>query len=610
LYQGVEDFDTLGRIFINEVTPIVGASLGVFYIKIESQNEILLRRLSCYAYAGNYSYQDGFKIGEGLVGQCALDNKIILLTQVPREYIKIGSGLGGATPLELILLPVAFKDEVLAVIELGSFTRFSDTQKRLLTRLTENLGITLHSIAGRMKIEKLLKASQDLAEKLQIQTEELQQQQEELEQQQEELACTNEQLEDHYKQSEQKTLELEQIQAELKKKANELAASSEYKSQFLANMSHELRTPLNSLLILAKILVNNADNNLTAKQVEYASTIHAAGCDLLTLINEILDLSKVEQGKMEVCLSQVWLSNVQKYILQQFNPVATQKELDFNIEIDSSVPLEIYTDEQRLNQILNNLLSNAFKFTHEGRVKLRIWRSREEIVFSIIDTGIGIDKGKLDVIFEAFQQADGTTSRHYGGTGLGLAISNRMALLLGGRITSDSEVGQGSIFSLYLPIRECASNDENKGPLESDEHALLEETMMQGELLFFGKKVLLVDDDMRNVFSLTTILENCQMVVLFAENGKEGVEKLIENPDIDIILMDIMMPEMDGYEAMRRIREKEMFKSLPIIALTAKAMKDDHERCIAAGASDYVSKPINIEQLLSVIRVWLYPTKN
>jgi two-component system, chemotaxis family, sensor kinase CheA len=612
LYQGVEDLETLGQIFINHVAPIVGASLGVFYIKETDQCEIRLRRLASYAYTGHCCYQDGFHIGEGLVGQCAADNRMLLLTQVPREYVKIESGVGAATPLGLIVLPVASEGEVMAVIELASFESFSDIQQQLLTRLTENLGITLQSIAGRMRVEQLLKESQALAEKLKMQTEELQQQQEELEQQQEELACTNEQLAEQYKQSEQKTSELERIQAELEKNASQLAASSRYKSQFVANMSHELRTPLNSLLILAKMLVDNADNNLTAKQVEFATTIYSAGCDLLKLINEILDLAKIENGKMEIRLCEVFLGDTQNYVKQQFTPVATQKGLDFTIEMDKDVPLAIYTDEQRLNQILNNLLSNAFKFTHRGGVRLNIRRREQEIVFSIIDTGIGIVKEKLDVIFEAFQQADGTTSRNYGGTGLGLAISSGIASLLGGWISVDSEAGQGCVFALHLPMAGYTVNKHEDKQLKNqkksaDSQPLSGEQLPQEDkTLFFGKKVLLVDDDMRNVFSLTTLLESYRMEVLYAENGKEGLEILSQNHDMDIILMDIMMPEMDGYEAMRRIREIERFKNLPIIALTAKAMKDDHEKCIAAGASDYISKPVNIEQLFSVMRVWLY----
>ncbi|HEY3425692.1 MAG TPA: response regulator, partial [Negativicutes bacterium] len=609
LYQGIEDLEVLGQIFINNVAPIVGASLGVFYLKGEYQDGIRLKRLASYAYTGQCCCRDGFQIGEGLVGQCAADNRHILLTPVPRDYVKIESGVGAAAPLSLIVLPVAFEGEVLAVIELASFDKFSDIQQKLLTRLTENLGITLQSIAGRMRVEHLLKESQVFTEKLQAQTEELQQQQEE-------LASTNEKLAEQYNQSEQKTVELEKIQAELEKNASQLAASSRYKSQFLANMSHELRTPLNSLLILAKILTDNADNNLTDKQVEFANTIYAAGCDLLQLINEILDLSKIENGKMEIHATEVLLADIQKYLQQQFTPLAAQKGLDFNIEVDKNVPLALYTDEQRLNQILNNLLANACKFTHQGSVKLQIRQSGQEIVFSIVDTGIGIASEKLDVIFEVFQQADGTTSRNYGGTGLGLAISIGTARLLGGRITVESVLGQGSIFSLFLPIpmeQYLINSKEEKGLIEQREMAVSTQPLPAVEqyqdykTLFAGKKVLLVDDDMRNVFSLTTVLENYQMIVLYAEDGHEGLGILTQNPDIDIVLMDIMMPEMDGYEAMRRIRCIAKFENLPIIALTAKAMKDDREQCIAAGASDYISKPVNIEQLFSTMKVWLYP---
>jgi CheY-like chemotaxis protein/signal transduction histidine kinase len=827
----------------------------------------------------------------------------------------------------------------MAVVEIASFSRFTTVQQAFLEQLSESIGVVLNTIIANMRTEELLEQSQTLTQELQAQSEELQAQQEELQQtnkeleeqaaslkaseellqtQQEELQQTNEELEEKAQLLEEqnrrieiKNREIELARAALEEKAEQLALSSRYKSEFLANMSHELRTPLNSLLILAKLLSENPDDNLTEKQIEFAQTIYSAGSDLLDLINDILDLSKVEAGRMDINLGDVRIGDIREYVERSFRPVADDKGLEFAIEVHgANVPPTIQTDEQRLQQVLKNLLSNAFKFTDSGSVKLRVEvaedrqfasealaRAHTVIAFSVVDTGIGIADDKLRLIFEAFQQADGTTSRRYGGTGLGLSISREIARLLGGEIHVESAVGRGSTFTLFLPasfqaheqailtgpreevplfVREgdgvslrerpaldpsvllppevkddrdeiqegdrvvliieddaelaktelevardrgfkgivalrgdsglalaheykpdaiildmklpvmdgwtvldnlkhhpetrhipvhivsgadgrqnalkagavaflekpisreglseafgeietfIARDVKNLLVVEDDEQQrqalveligggedvqvtavgsseealealertrfdcmvldlklpemggfellerlkadarfsaipvivytgkeltrreetklkkfsdaivvkdassperLLDETSLflhrverklpqekrrmleqlhSADDVFRGKKILIVDDDVRNVFALTSVLEASGMDVLYAENGRDGIDTLREHPEVDLVLMDIMMPEMDGYETIRAIRDDEQFRQLPIISLTAKAMKGDREKSIAVGASDYITKPVDTDQLLSLMRVWLY----
>jgi len=632
MYQGVQDVQTLAHLFLAKVTPMVGASYGVLYLRDVYGDDQLLQRVASYAYDSHAVGANGFRMGEGLVGQCALENQPKLLTNVPDTYLRIQSGLGASAPSTLLLLPIIYEGRVLAVLELASLEVFSTLYLNLLQELLTTLGITINSIVGHMRVEELLRNSQAMTEELQSQSEELQLQQEE-------LRSINEQLEDQYKTSEQKTKELEVTKGALEEKARQVLISSKYKSEFLANMSHELRTPLNSLLILAQMLAENGEGNLTAKQVEFAQTIHSSGHDLLTLINDILDLSKVESGKMELYVNEMLLSDLESYVEMHFRTLARQKGLELRLERGADVPNTFVTDEHRLRQILKNLLANAIKFTEQGTVTFRMEcvdgvaapaKLAEQgplLAFSVLDTGIGIPADKRDLIFEAFRQADGTTSRKFGGTGLGLSISREIAHLLGGQIVVESEEGQGSMFTLFLPLQyvpmEAAEHIDDQleaaiggllSPVEApeqDDH-LAPEVSPQGTELdkngrsVSGKKVLIVDDDMRNVFALTTALESQQMQVVFAENGREALELLEQDAEIDIVLMDIMMPEMDGYEAMRMIRSNAAYEQLPIIALTAKAMKYDREKCIEAGASDYISKPVNLEQLFSLIRVWLY----
>ncbi|GMK43705.1 histidine kinase [Paenibacillus glycanilyticus] len=609
-FQGVNNLESLAQLFITAITPLVDASYGVFYLKDGTGRRHQLNRLASYAYQHSAIGVDFFRNGEGLVGQAALESRTILLTNVPDNYIQITSGLGKASPASLLIMPVQFEGQVIAVMELASFGTFTPIQQSLLQQVSTHLGSVLSSLQGRMQVEQLLAESQVLTEELQTQSEE--------------LRGINEKLEEQNKNSEQKTKELEKTKTQLEEKARQLSLSSQYKSEFLANMSHELRTPLNSLLILSNILATNTEGNLNDHQVKYAHTIHQSGNDLLQLINDILDLAKVEAGKIDLVHGKVCLHEISEFAEQQFLPVAHQKGLSFKTVVDADLPQSLYTDEQRLMQIIKNLLSNAFKFTERGEVKLHIHyaqsgsRAKGSIGFSIIDTGIGIPREKQELIFQAFQQADGTTNRKYGGTGLGLSISINMAQLLGGTIHVTSVPGKGSVFTLTLPSEEASESVGGPSIVQQESAAAVAELMEPerargpesddaglDDAVWIGKKVLIVDDDMRNIYATTIALESKQVEVLFAENGLSCLKVLKEHPDVDLILMDIMLPEMDGYETMRTLRQMPGFGDLPIIALTAKAMKDDKDKCLEAGASDYMSKPVKLEQLFARIHSWL-----
>jgi HAMP domain-containing protein/signal transduction histidine kinase/CheY-like chemotaxis protein len=935
MLQGQKDLLTVGRLILSELAPVVSAQHGVFYMMDASKaDEPMLRLLASYAYKERKNIDNKFRLGEGLVGQCALEKEKILLSHVPGDYVRIASGLGEAPPMNIIVLPIVFEGQVKAVMELASFDRFNPTHETFLDQLSESIGIVLNTIEANMRTEDLLKQSQALARELQAQQEELQQTNAELEDKAKLLADQNVEVE-------RKNKEVEQARQALEEKAKQLALTSKYKSEFLANMSHELRTPLNSLLILSDQLGRNTEGNLTSKQVEFAKTIHGSGSELLTLINDILDLSKIESGTVVVDVGEIPFRDLSDYVDRTFRHVAENKRLDFDVHIANNVPRSMHTDAKRLQQILKNLLSNAFKFTERGSVTLEVaavdsgWnpeneslsKARSVLAFSVRDTGIGIPLEKQAIIFEAFQQADGSTSRKYGGTGLGLNISREIANMLGGEIRLVSAPGQGSTFTLYLPqaytppktqqrrntltvppmlpagdsaaptgtaaagviaegyaalpaASDIAPDDTGDssspafeddsgriGPddkvlliVENDTHfvrclvdeaheaglkalvatrgatalhmvrerqpdaitldinlpdidgwrilhrlkdddatrhipvqvittdeeaeralrmgamgalikpirtkdtldqtfkrmigytergtsrvlvvegdadkrlrlgelvsgedtvvaqadsaaAALErlanrrasdgdgqpdmagfdlivtafdlpdrkgldlideikeqphlrnvplivysdrelskkeeiqlkrltqtsvvkdvrspERLVDDAVLFLhreldslpedrrqmlkrlhstdgvlaGKKVLIVDDDIRNIFAMTSLLEPHQMKIVSAETGRDAIEALQKDAEIDVVLMDIMMPDMDGYDTMRAIRKLAKFRSLPIIALTAKAMKGDREKCIEAGASDYISKPVDTEQLLGMLRVWLY----
>ena len=910
MLQGQKDLNTVTRRILSELAQVVNAQKGMFYIleQDETIKNPKLKLFSAYAFGEEVKTSKEFELGQGLIGQCALEKERILLTNVPKNFIKISSGLGKAAPVNLVVLPVLFEKEIKAVIELASFDTFSETHLDFLNQLTESLGIVLNTIEANTRTESLLVQSQSLADELGRTNEELQDKAHLLANQKEEV--------------EGKNREVEEARLSLEEKAEQLQLTSKYKSEFLANMSHELRTPLNSLLILAQQLFENHDGNLNEKQVSYAKTIHSCGDDLIQLINDILDLSKIESGYISTDFVNLRFNEITTFVETTFKHLSENKNLRFNIELDEKLPQSLETDAQRLNQILKNLLSNAFKFTEKGEVKLRIyeanhnWRQRisslenaqSVVAFEIRDTGIGISKDKQNIIFEAFQQAEGSTSRKYGGTGLGLSISRGLADLLGGSIELTSEVGQGSRFTLFLPIdynpainkREkqislkvieyklaegsnpdavlqsvptikmnetkdlkalneiinevgddrnninsndkvvlvieddlrfakimmekahemdvkiviatafgnvfdfvnkynpiavtldvklpdasgwrildlfkndinfrhipvhLISGEENRllamqrgarsfslkplkteslyelfndiivyherkikkiliiedNELDSSQVAkilnngelidieiidsgikalkrlteneydciimdymlpdiggmeliteigkikktqmtpvlvysardfspkertqlkqyanrivlkdvnsldlLLEEAVLLLHIdhkdllpkkkklienlrskndILTNKKVLVVDDDVRNLFALTTAFERYSIQTITAESGQEAMNILEEKQDIDIVLMDIMMPEMDGYETTQKIRREHKNNALPIIAVTAKAMKGDREKCIEAGASDYITKPVKIDQLLSLMRVWLY----
>lgn len=605
--QGIHDINQLAQTLVNKITPLVNAQYAVLYVRDGQADSQRLFKAGTYGYDAEEMQVKTIEFGEGLVGQSALENKAIELSHVPDHYIQVGSGLGHAKPAELTIMPISHEGHVLGVLELATFLSYSPLQKDFLQEILRDIGTVMNSIYIHMQVSNLLKESQTLTEELQSQSEELQLQQEE-------LRSINEKLEDQYKNAETKAKELEKAKGELERNAVQIEQASRYKSEFLANMSHELRTPLNSLLILAQILAENKDKNLTPRQVEFATTILKSGNNLLHLINDILDLSKIESGKMEIVISKVVIQDMVSYAKQHFQPIALQKGLDFKVTVSDGVPEEIETDEQRVQQILTNLLSNACKFTKQGSVQVDISMKHTDLgvrmVFAVKDTGIGISPEKQEIIFDAFQQADGTTSRKFGGTGLGLSISREMATLLGGYIHVESEEGVGSTFTLYLPLEHVAVPVEQifsqleVAATSSGSPEIV--TSSEDDEGLKGKKVLVVDDDMRNIFALTAALEEKKMQVIFAENGREGIQALEEHTDVDIVLMDIMMPEMDGYEAIEKIRSNPDWQQLPIIALTAKAMKYDREKCMEAGASDYISKPVNMEQLMSLMRVWLY----
>ncbi|HZD02114.1 MAG TPA: HAMP domain-containing protein [Actinomycetes bacterium] len=647
MLQGHRDLGTVSRLLMSELPPLVGAQYGAFFMaEGSSADEPLYTLLAGYGLPPRRQRPTAFAVGEGLIGQAALERNTILVTDVPSDYITISSGLGEAVPLNIVALPVVFEERVLAVIELASFRPFTAVNQAFLEQIVETVGVVLNTIIATMRTEELLEQSQGLAEELQARSRELQGQQEELQRTNAELQEKARQLARQNQAIEVKNAEIELARREVEERAEQLALSSRYKSEFLANMSHELRTPLNSLLILAKLLGENNEGNLSERQVEFASGIYEAGNELLNLINDILDLSKVEAGKMDISLAPVRVNAFCEDLEQMFSPIAEQQSLAFSVQIGEDMPQSVVTDERRVQQVLKNLLSNAFKFTEEGSVVLRVApaapgtrvasaRLRAApgvIALSVSDTGIGISSDKLLVIFEAFQQADGTTSRRYGGTGLGLSISREIARLLGGELQVESEPGEGSTFTLLLPTaaepaaaetgvpqRVWAETEdrgqeraglERVGPESADGNGAtitLPDTASQSpDVTLAGKRVLIIDDDVRNVYALTSALEESGMEALYAEDGRAGIDLLQRTQGIDLVLMDIMMPGMDGYETTRVIRGLQRFQDLPIIALTAKAMRGDREKSLAAGASDYITKPVDIDRLLEMMRVWLY----
>ncbi|MEP9359606.1 HAMP domain-containing protein [Sphingomonas sp. KR3-1] len=772
MLQGERDLSTVSNLIMSELAPLVNAQYGVFYVTNRDGDDTILELAASYGAERREALKPEFKLREGLIGQAAADKRAILLEDVPADFVRIGSALGEARPASVTILPALFEDEVKAVIELASFSEFNETHQSFLDQLMESVGIVLNTIAATMRTEGLLKQSQLLTQELQARQTELTTKQEELHNTNEELEEKAQLLENEKKQVEAKNLEIEMARRALEEKAEQLALTSKYKSEFLANMSHELRTPLNSLLILSKLLSDNPQGNLNEKQVDFSRTINSAGSDLLNLINDILDLSKIESGTVSIEIGEMPMASLKQHMERTFRQLAADKNLDFNVEFDGALPTTIRTDEKRLQQIVLNLLSNAFKFTSHGSVTLAVrtaeggWSTNHPVLrgldsaieISVTDTGIGIPKDKQKLIFEAFQQADGTTSRKYGGTGLGLSISREIARLLGGELQVRSTPGKGSTFILFVPPQTVAPATlpgegsqpryDNSGAIAppalpvafelSDDRDALEgapfvliveddptfasilldiargaglkgvisaagagtlalarklqpdaitldlglsdidgfvlldllkhdpqtrhipihvisgadklaqaislgaagvtekpadtealaavfgqlaaamgggktvvELLPEAELAMrtvpelAGARILIVDDDIRNIYSLTSVLESYGVEVLHAERGADGIVILEQTPGIDIALIDIMMPEMDGYETMRQIRQRSQLATLPLISVTAKAMKGDRQKCLDAGASDYIAKPVDIDLLLALLRVWI-----
>jgi signal transduction histidine kinase/HAMP domain-containing protein/ActR/RegA family two-component response regulator len=763
LMQGHRDPLEVARLIMSELTPLVSAQYGAFYLATgdedttgpAAESTMEFQRIAAYGF--HRSGLTSFTLGEGLTGQAALDKTRILIGNAPPGYVTVGSGLGEASPSSVVVLPILFEDQVLGVLELASLHKFSDLHLMFFDRFVPTVGVTINAIMANSRTEVLLTESQRLATQLQERSDELQRQQGELRRSNAELEEKAALLAKQNRAIEVQNFQIDQARRTLEERAQQLALSTQYKSEFLANMSHELRTPLNSLLVLAKLLSENPDGNLTVKQVEFARTIHEAGSDLLQLLNDILDLSKVEAGKMEIHPAAISLDGLLEYVDATFRPMAAQKGLAFQVEVASDVPTLVYSDEQRLQQILRNLLSNAVKFTHTGGVTLRVSQAeadtrftgplREEksvLAFAVKDTGIGIAEDKLDLIFGAFQQADGTASRGYGGTGLGLSISRDIARLLGGEIHATSRPGHGSTFTFFLPDRqeadtapdplagawddspELARTDNGDSPVlppalpgpdddlpggrevgrgrlagegrsgptgwgseapgshvngsgdrviggGDDLGGDLDDTLADARAAakraaagakrrivsrrgsavgsavsgepgqhgidgaretgrarivgtsglpdisempdtdavapeddpLNGAKILIVDDDVRNVFALTSVFERYGAQVRYAENGRQGMEILDREDDVALVLMDVMMPELDGYATTAAIRQRPEFTDLPIITVTAKAMKGDRAKSIAAGASEYVTKPVDIAHLISLMRSWL-----
>ncbi|MGW7055429.1 HAMP domain-containing protein [Streptomyces sp. NPDC054887] len=784
LMQGRRDLKVVAELIMDELTPLVGAQYGGFYLAQERGGLSELELIGSYGHPGDASDTGcpvRFRFGQSLVGQAARSRRTIAIDELPAGYITISSGLGSTDPASLIVLPIVVEGQVLGVIELASVTAFTQVHRDFLDQLMETVGVNVNTIVANARTDELLGESQRLAAELQARSGELQVRQEELQNSNAELEEKAALLASQNRDIETKNLEIEQARQELEERARQLSLASKYKSEFLANMSHELRTPLNSLLILAQLLSQNPTRNLTPKQVEYAGIIHSAGSDLLQLINDILDLSKVEAGKMDISPERVSLRRLLDYVEATFRPMTAQKGLDFRISVAPGVPTDLITDDSRLRQVLRNLLSNAVKFTEEGAVELRIAPAADSdvppqvreygpaLTFRVLDTGIGIAEPQLEAIFGAFQQADGTTSRKYGGTGLGLSISREIAHLLGGAIQAASVLGEGSTFILHLPVarfeeREAVADEDTQQPLalsapqlipaqrrllviedrprgllslvaesavaelaenqslvdargpvrlrtavgpeeaaaalaaepchcvvlgldmaggaamqllealngdpglrqvpvlahhtrrldQQQERRLLELARMKPlELLpsldelrerialhltaerpsdvlplarsadsaalttsapdlgespdgqLTGRVVLVVDDDARNVYALTGILEMHGMQVLHADNGRKGLEVLSRHDHIELILMDVMMPEMDGYAATAAIRAMPEHADLPIIAVTAKAMEGDREKSLAAGANDYITKPVDADVLVACMLRWL-----
>ena len=655
MLQGQRNLTNVGRMILSELCPVVTARQAEFYVLDSSSEEPQLRLLASYAsedkVPGNRVPDKRFALGQGLIGQCAVDKEKIELNNPPAGYLRISSGLGDAPPSSILVLPLIFEGQVRGVLELASFQGFNPTHHALLGQLTESIGIVLNTIEANMRTEDLLKQSQSLAQQLQTRQEELQNTNEELQEKARLLAKQNEEVE-------RKNEEVEQARQQLEEKAHQLALTSKYKSEFMANMSHELRTPLNSLLILSDQLSKNVDGNLTHKQTEFAKTIHSSGNDLLNLINDILDLSKIESGTVEVDLSELRLEDLARFVERTFRHVAESKSVEFQVELEDSAPHTMVTDAKRMQQIIKNLLSNAFKFTHHGEVGLTVqpvtggWSPDNEtlnraplvVAFEVTDTGIGISPDKQQIIFEAFQQADGSTSRKYGGTGLGLAISRELSRLLGGEIRLMSQPGAGSTFTLYLPQQynpprtprkaqqsepvaargdaagrggrsgkagvagSRGSGGRRKPAIQSSRvpaasataiaPALVNELDDDRDDIRPGDHVLLiVENDVGFARFLLDVARERGMKGLVTSLGAAAVA-LAREYKPDAITLDIFLPDIQGWRVLERLKNDLVTRHLPVCVIST---EEARRRALASGAIAFLTKPIQNRETIDGI---------
>ncbi len=634
--RGEQSVTILCQNLLSALADYIDMQVGAIYVMDEKAT---LTLMGSYAYAQPENLHQHFQIGEGLAGQAAFEKHPILVSELPDDYIHISSGLGESPPRHLMAVPLLFEDEVKGVLELGSFTEFSTVDQEFLSRLTESIAITINTAQSRTRLRELLEETRRQSGELLNQQEELQTANEELEEravslkesekelqaQSEELRATNEELnEKTYRLEEQKSV-LEQAKNELEMKAEELALASKYKSEFLANMSHELRTPLNSLLLLAENLASNKKGNLTKKQVEFSQTIHNSGVDLLTLINGVLDLAKIESGKQEVTVEELQLLDLTGYLQANFRPLIEEKGLTFSLSQDETLPPTIFTDPVKLRQILKNLYANAIKFTDTGEIACRIHRPDLEaglsawgldpshtIAFTVSDTGIGIPLEKQQLIFEAFQQIDGSTSRSYGGTGLGLSISKELAILLGGRLTLKSRVTEGSAFTLYLPetidkaSQPTSSVSKTHFPKDSEPKKITP-TKQPTENRDTVKKVpppsdrqslLIVEDDPSFAAIVKDLAIQKGFDVMTAVDGETGLQLAMEKQPKAIVL-DIMLPKMDGWAIMEKLKQAPATRNIPVHFISA---LDGQARALQMGALGFLHKPVTLEAMQEVFQ--------
>ncbi len=607
---GINDVNTLAKEAITVSCRYVNAGSGVMYLYDKESEKLNL--IASYSYVSRDSLSNEYKLGEGVVGQVALEKEPILLKNVKGDEFDVQSGTTLSKPKEVYSFPLVNEGELFGVCEIMSFESFTEIQRDYLTKVSTVFSSALHITTQNAQIKGLLEKSQVAFEELQTQSEELQESNVQMEEQQQQLTLQSRELQT-------KNDTLADAKQEIDQRAEDLEKASKYKSEFLANMSHELRTPLNSIILLSKLLTQNQNKTLNDKDMEKSAVIHKAGNDLLLLINDILDLSKVESGQMDLLYEDVQTSRVGDEMRGLFEALAEEKGLKFIINDNFNASFS--TDVTKLSQVLKNLLSNAFKFTKEGSVVLDFAQDGESMVISVEDSGIGIPEDKLGTIFEAFKQVDGSISREFGGTGLGLSISKTIVDLMDGEISVVSEFGKGATFIISLPliegkkiqkeapqeilkVKEVQAPKVKRGEITSMLQDEEPEESYENE--FSGKNILIVDDDSRNIFTLTSTLESMDAEVFSAFNGKEAYELLEEEEDeIDLILMDIMMPVMDGLIAMGNIKADDRFKDIPIIAITAKTMPEDKQKCLDAGANDYLAKPLQQNSLVSMIKAWI-----